>query len=535
LAAAVAAAAAGGGALGYRALRRAPAVHLNSPPGDLEPIASSDGYDVCIIGSGPAGVVLATRLAQQGYRTLVLESGVDLAQSASLPKLQQLEIYESTGTIDYPAASTRVRALGGTSNVWTGRCSRLHPLDFEPNAYTPPNAPWPFRYGDIERYYAKAEETLRVRGGELSHFQAPRSGPLPLPPEIDISGLKGLMQRAGVTVDYSPSSTAPSGSGPMRAASDLLPAYLRLPSATLARGVTVTALEADADGRVIAAHVANLDRRTATVRARVFVIACGGIESARLLLLSRPTGGDTALGNLHGRVGRSFMEHPNLQFSGRIEHNWDTLSPSYEIGRSHQFYDAFKRDGYGSILMVFTQSWLYRDDLERWDIEALKKKAGAVFGRLRQAELRMGATCEMQPRDDNRVMLSEHARDLFGNPGADIRLGFSERDLATQQRTRDLIRDMYGKLNAEDVEERPMSWSHHHLGSCRMGEDPRSSVVDGDLRVHGSANLYVAGSASYVTGGAAHPTLLIVALAHRLADHLEGHLRASDSSARALV
>ena len=526
---AVAAAAALGGVLGYRALRRAPLVQLESPPGDLGPLATAEAFDVCVIGSGPAGVVVATRLAEQGYRTLVLESGVELAETADVPALQELETYESSGHIDYPAAATRVRALGGTSNVWTGRCSRLHPLDFEPNAYTPQGAAWPLRYADIEPYYAKAEETMRVRGDALSGYHAPRSGPLPLPGDLDISGLKSLMSGAGVTVDFPPSSTSPQGGGPIRVASDLLPAYLRMPGSMLLRGVTVTGIETDSTGRVTAARVANLDRSTAIVRARSFVIACGGIESARLLLLSKPAGNSVALGNHYGRVGRAFMEHPNLHFTGRIEHSWSTLSPAYEIGRSHQYYDAFKHEGFGSILMVFTQSWLYRDDLERWDIGALTEKAGAVFGRLRQAELRMGATIEMEPRDDNRVMLSSHRRDRFGNPAAEIKLGFSERDLATQQRARELIQGLYRTLDATEVEERPISWSHHHLGTCRMGADPRTSVVDADLRVHGTANLYVAGSAGYVTGGAAHPTLLIVALAHRLADHLGVRLRLSEA------
>ncbi|MCG6872501.1 MAG: GMC family oxidoreductase [Gammaproteobacteria bacterium] len=499
------------GATAWWSRRERPAVvHLSHPAGDLAPLERSDPWDVAIIGSGPAGTVLATDLARKGLATVLLESGQSLSEMGD-PRYAELERYESRGALDYPLAATRVRALGGTSNVWTGRCSRLHPVDFEPNALTLANAPWPIRYSDLQPWYALAEKTLRVRGGELSSYHPPRSGPLPLPPEMDISGLKQLLAGIGVTADYSPSSTAPEGGGPVRAARDLLPAYLQA-GGTLVPGVTVTGLEADAGKqRIVSARVANLDRREIPLRARTFVIAAGGVESARLLQLS---------GLDAGPVGVAFMEHPNLNFSGRVEHSWDTLSPTYELARCHQFYDAFKARGLGSVLLVFTQSWVFRNDLKGWDLEALKEKAGALASRLGRAELRIGVTTEMAPQLSNRIVLSESQKDFFGNPGAALRLAFAERDLATQQAARELVRDLYSRLAANEVEERPLSWSHHHLGSCRMGADPRTSVVDADLRVHGLENLYVAGSAVFATGGAAHPTLAITALSHRLAAHL---------------
>jgi len=509
------------GWLGWRRVKPpVVAVQLDTRPGDLSAAREATPWDVCIIGSGPAGTVLATELARRGQRTLLVESGIALDKLGSEPRLAGLEVYESTGAIDYPVRGSRVRALGGTSNIWTGRCSRLHEIDFQPNAYTPPGPGWPFRYPDFEPWYARADRTLRVRGGELSKFHAPRSTPLPLPQDMDISGLQSLFARAGVTVDFSPSSTAPGREGPVRAEPDLLPAYLKLAPGRLLSGVTVTRLEAGPDGRVTAAHVVNLDGTRAEVRARNYVVACGGLESARLLLLSRNDHHPAGLGNEHDRVGRSFMEHPNLNFSGFVEHSWSTLSPAYELGRSHQFYDSLKREGLGSALLVMVQSWVFREDLRNWSLEAIREKAGALFGRLRRAELHIGATLEMFPRDDNRIMLSERLRDPWGNPGAAVHLGFDDHDRRTRARVEAIIDGIYRKLGASEVTERGITWSHHHLGSCRMGSDPRSSVVDADLRVHSSPNLYVAGSACFVTGGAAHPTLAIVALSHRLADHL---------------
>jgi len=177
--------------------------------GDLQ---ETSEFDVCIIGSGPAGAILGNDLAARGLRTVILESGTTLERMGSDPRyagLAELSVPADSG-IPYQTVGSRLVAVGGTSNLWTGRCSRLHPLDFEPNAYS---AGWPISYDDLAPYLARAEQTLRVRGGELSNFHAPRTGPLPLPADLDISGLKERMSRIGLTIDDSPTSTSPNIAG----------------------------------------------------------------------------------------------------------------------------------------------------------------------------------------------------------------------------------------------------------------------------------------------------------------------------------
>ncbi len=93
---------------------------------------------------------------------------------------------------------------------------------------------------------------------------------------------------------------------------------------------------------------------------------------------------------------------------------------------------------------------------------------------------------------------------------------------------RSLIRRIYRDLKATNIVGSNLTWAHHHMGTCRMGNDPRTSVISRDLRVHDSPNLYVAGSASFVTGGAARPTLALIALSHRLAEHLTHRLEVGD-------
>ena len=505
-----------GGLISYRWTRPpSTPLQLVLPPGDLSALDRHEPFDVCVIGSGPAGMVAAHDLASKGVATVVIESGFDLGAKRD-PRINELERFENSGDIDYPIAATRVRAIGGTTTVWTGRCARLHPLDFAPNAYTPTDAPWPITYDELEPYLYRAEKTLRVRGGDLSTYHAPRQNPLPLPADLDIGALKSMMREIGVTVDDSPTSTGLKGESPFRVNRDLLPRFATSPNGVLLSGATVTRLIVDSNGVISGAEVQNLDRTQKTIRAKIFIVACGALESTRLLHLSRPTGSDAPLGNRYDGLGRGFNEHPNIGFTGKVQHSWGTISPGYELGRTHQYYEQFKQQEIGSILLVFIQSWIFRDDLSNWGIDAIKHK----LGRLRQAELRIGATAEMQPTDSNRVSVSRNINDYFGNPVTRLSLSFSDRDRETLDRARSVIRRIYADLGANDVEELGMTWSHHHIGGCRMGDNAKTSVVDRNLRVHDSSNLYVAGSASFVTGGAAHPTLSIAALSHRLADHL---------------
>jgi len=144
----------------------------------------------------------------------------------------------------------------------------------------------------------------------------------------------------------------------------------------------------------------------------------------------------------------------------------------------------------------------------------------AIIGRLKKATLYIGATIEMNLLASNRVVLSDDQFDDYGNPLARLNFNFAEEDLATLQRCREYITSFYEKIGATDVSEAPISWSRHHQGTCRMGDNPNFSVVDRNLRVHESDNLYVCGSEVFVTGGAMQPCLTITALAHRLADHL---------------
>lgn len=482
--------------------------------------ADSIVFDVCIIGSGPAGTVLGVNLVKAGLNTVIVESGSNLLNWLTDKNIRTLADFEVTGNADYPVSNTRAKILGGTSNFWTGRCERFHPSDFETHPYTPPDNPWPITYNELDPYYDRAEETLHVRGAKRSEFTPPKNGPFPQENKLDISYLKNLFGKIGVTVDDSPTATPKKGIRFFKVQKEVLPQFLKSPKATLITGVTITELIGNRDGYIIGATAKTFNGSEKTIKAKVFILVGGGIETPRLLLLSKSEFFPNGIGNAYDRVGKGFNEHPAVNFYARINHTAGTLYPSNKIARSHQFYSLFRKDGLGSILPVFRQSWILPHHNMPFTIANIPRNTMAIFKRFIKAALYIGVVIEMKISDSNRVTLSKVKKDPFGNPLAHLHLSYSDEDMKLLESSRGLVYDMYKKVGAANIFEAQITFSRHHQGTCRMGDNPAASVVNKNLRVHDTKNLYLGGSEVFVTGGSMQPVLSIVALAHRLSDHL---------------
>jgi len=502
------------------------ALRSTDTDGSLAPLDATEPYDVCIIGSGPAGSVLGSALAGRGARVLMLESGRGLHAWLTDRRIRSLARYDFTGDTDYPLSRTTSRLLGGNSNFWTGRCERFHPSDFEPHAYTPAENPWPITYADLDPYYDQAEQLFRVRGGPRSGFSPPRRGPLPLPPSADISFLKHLGAALGVTFEESATATPTKTLRIFKVQREILPAFLASERTTLVTGANVTRLLAGPDRCIVGAEVKGFDGTTKVARARYFVVSCGGIESPRLLLLSSSEQFPNGVGNTYDMVGRGFNEHPNVSFTGTIPHSWGTMVPTNKVARTHQHYSAFRGEGLGSVFPVMRQAWVLPNHIAKFRLANLPRNILNGLGRVVRAPLFIGAGTEMSISRANRVTLSQTRTDLFGSPIAHLIMNYSEEDRQLLDRARGLLRGWLSRLQVGSVRELEVAWSRHHQGACRMGRSPATSVVDANLKVHEAPNLYVCGSEVFVTGGAMQPSLTIAALALRLADHLADSLRA---------
>ncbi|WP_435105005.1 FAD-dependent oxidoreductase [Arhodomonas sp. AD133] len=476
-------------------------------PTALEQLPAGKPFDICIIGSGPAGTTVALRLARHGMRVLLLESGLEPGAQGGGAHRSRLDRYGNSGALAYPTPATRLRAVGGTSNIWTGRCLRLLPADFASSPYARGTPGWPIDYAELAPYYVRAEETLNVRAGELSRYMGPREAPLPPIREPLITAVKRIVSGGyditldellgpkGIVLDPVPESTGlVTTDRPVHFATDYLPELSERTNVTLVAGATVTALTTDDTGNVRSAAVRSPSGGEYTVSAQRFVIAGGTLETVRLLHGRTAQPSTTPRPPAERWLGHAFMEHPWWTYQARIP---GLVPDHYEMRRSYQFVPRMHALGLGGIVFGFYMR----------------------AGRPETLEIALGI--EMEPSRFNRIDIDTASRDHFGTPGVNTVLALSEADRRTLEAGKRTLHELVSKLGGEVVKQPTgISWSHHHMGGCRMGDDPATSVVDADLRVHGTRNLYAVTSGVFVTSGIANPTLTIVALAHRLADHL---------------
>ncbi len=503
--------------------------------------------DVCIVGAGAAGICLATELAGRGRDVLLLESGGRDADDAT----RELSRAEIAGRPYAGAWFGRARALGGATTLWGGQALPLTRIDFEVRPWVA-HSGWPIGFAELEPYYARASAFLGV--GDL-------------PWDSDLGAMLGAGD-AGLDPDVVVHHLSKWSPEP-----DLGRRYARrLEGARGARvllhaNVTQIVLD-DGQRSVRELRVRSLGGRAATVRARDVVLCAGGIENPRLLLASRaqqPAG----IGNGHDLVGRFLQDHPGARI-GRLAHHDDrrtqalfnlfhrggrkysvrcsaseTLQRRREIlnvSTSLMFrvgpdspYEALRRLYHALRRRSFTSA--AARDLARC-LSGAPEVARTAFAYLARgrtwtpdASTELFVSAEQEPDPESRVALSRE-RDALGMPRAriDWRIGKStHRSIAVfAAELRDQFRTAgLGAVTLEPwVEGESDEWRerladhYHHIGTTRMSDAPARGVVDSELRVHGIANLRVAGSSVFPTGGHSNPTLTLLALCMRLADRL---------------
>lgn len=554
----------------------------------IRDLAAHDGplpeYDVCIVGSGPAGTTVAAELADSGLRVAVLESGTQRTSARG----DRLRRVDSVGiTIkDY----SRERVLGGASSTWAGLSSPLDPIDFDERPWL--GAPgWPITRAELDADYEAAAARYRFppRACFASDGFLRLRAKSPLQPAFEALDEKIFLAR-----------TTPQHFGREHRA------VYEGERVDLWLDATVLRLESDAgSARIAAAHVRASNGKATTIRARAFVLACGGIENARLLLLSRDRC-ERGLGNEHDQVGRWFMNHPKNYF-GVLRLAQPVEAAPYWFGC---VYEGFA--GYGGLRLTEAEqhrrrvlnSYVRFEPLFPWSdnrgVEAfillvkratfvlrsfMRTKAGEVielrdyaetgddsslqnerkgfvgwlgvlglvvlnlhrvaqygFFRLVKAvrpkirRVRLRNFMEMEPRAEHRVTLSTES-DEDGKPLPRVEHAPSALDRRSLIELHATLRAEFERTGIGRLEgelERAEPWpidqdASHHLGATRMGRDPATSVVDPNLRVHGVDNVYCAGGSVFPTSGCANPTFTIVALSIRLARHLRERLVKKES------
>jgi choline dehydrogenase-like flavoprotein len=534
----------------------------------------SERADACVIGAGPAGALVAHRLARRGYDVVVLEAGprfdfadrVGRMERAIRPGHEQLSVWEMGGPCDeyssagerfYPLNRARVKGVGGTTLHWQGMVMRLHESDFEA---------WPIDYADLRPYYAEAETALGVAGAADNPYAPPREEPYPMvgfEPSYSDSIFAEACERLGVTMHSVPNArnsenydgrsqcvgygtckpVCPSGA---KYSADHHVEKAEAEGARVIDRAPVQRLEHDESGeRVTAAVYATPAGETYRQEAREFVLAAGGVEIPRLLLLSESEAYPDGLANSSGAVGRYFMDHLFAGVGATLDRETRQNHVGFITSECHQFYDDPTRGTEGSASTI--PEWDKTDTEQALDAVKLEflnyagpspvelALSGEEFGDDLLATLResygdaiaMGGLVEQRPRKENRITLDHSTTDDHGNPVPEVRWRVDGRTKATIRRANEIQRAVVDELGAD------VSWTvgpedtgpaFHHMGTTRLGTDPDESVVNPRLRTHDLANLSVASSSVFVTGGAMNPTLTIAALALKAADHVEERL-----------
>ena len=512
-----------------------------------EPDGAVFEADVCLVGAGAAGIALARRLARSALRVVLLEAGGLEPDDAT----QALYRGENVGLPRHALDASRLRYFGGSTNHWTGLVAPLQPRDFRARPWIPRSG-WPIGPEDLAPYYAEAAALCGLEPAVLGRDLAGTLGRT-LPP-ISEEKLPPFL------LHYAPCLRFGEAYGPELSGAVNVDVVLH------ANAVRV---QVDAEARRVD-HVAfrTLDGRAGRARARAYVLCCGGIENARLLLLSddvEPRG----LGNRHDVVGRFFMDHPFVRAGEVVQTGsiaLDALYPDFErdgrryrpafalgesLERTHELTGCaaylWRSDDQraeatraAARLLDASRGGRWPDDLAHEVATVARDLAGLYADLLGEPPAtpppRLEILCllEQTPDPESRVSLSGE-RDALGLRRVRVDWRVGERERRTLVVMVETLAAELGRLGLGRVrlshwlaehdgfEPAPMDYNHH-MGTTRMSLDPASGVVDASCRVHGLANLYVAGSSVFPTSGVANPTLTLLALALRLADHLRAGL-----------
>ena len=480
---------------------------LVSPSGEQH--GKIERTQVCVFGSGPAGMTLAHSLATQGIDVILIEAGGQYYDPAS----QDFYRGRVVGDPYFDLSECRLRMFGGTSNHWAGWCRPFEESELSEN----PNLSitgWPISLKDLAPFQTEASEILEVP----NDFQDIEFGP----------DLRHFM------IQFSPPVLFGEKYADFVASSKRLRAYL---NSTL---IGMSLENNSVRNASIRSHAEGEDTFDWQVEADYYVLCLGGIENSRMLLWINEENRRGLVEN-HDFIGRFWMEHPRatlgdmllsekalpLVRDGFVNFALTTAAHN-SLGLAQARFSAFEL-GHGRSKQLLADLLCTAPETSKYYLSLLFDKnlhCGAGFY----------SEWEQLPRYDNRVALDEET-DQYGVPRPVLYWTRSDFDRKTITEATKLLASQFAELDLgrirveewvaddEAIPEQVQPGGYHHMGGTRMSTDKTHGVVDPDLKVHGSDNLFIGGSSVFPTGGIANPTFTIVQLSLRLGEHLVQKLR----------
>ena len=520
--------------------------------------------DVCVIGAGAAGIAIALEFIKKtNLAVVLLESGGETSD----PATQSLYAGQQSGLIYDKLEASRSRFLGGSTNCWGGWCRPLDLHDFQQRDWVPGSG-WPFNREELLPYYEESQSLLN-----LKPFNYDLAAWTPLLAEKTLAPLPIKGSRLANMIVHL--------SGPARFGQLYRQQLNQSANVKLMLFANATEICTDDSGKTATeVRVATLNGKKFSVSAKIVLLAAGGIENARLLLLSSQTQ-TKGLGNGRDLVGRYFMDHPRIRSSGvrlkdqrrfrrlydshmavrrgdaqdirlalhvaptaacqfkmRIPNSRTYLASRYahEMSTGYLALNRLSRMAKGYLRLGYPLRDLANEAAQALPT-ILKNAPGAALGaigvRFNPAWLLqrfdLETVIEPVPNFESRVTLTS-ARDRLGLNQVNVDWRLTEQDRLHFDTLHKLLLADLPHQSGLELEGAPARmdeiWPHrivgcwHHMGTTRMDPDPAKGVVDANCRVHGMSNLFIAGSSIFPTVGSDTPTITIVAMALRLCRHI---------------
>ena len=546
--------------------------------------ANDEAVDFVIVGSGSAGGILAKELSTAGFDVVVLEQGpfrtaADFTHDELAVMFRHellgggpeihgntfrddeskvAEVPQQRPVLDY------VQGVGGSSVHFTGNFWRFHEIDFKEQSVlgslSGTNfADWPISYDELEPYYTRVDWEIGVSGAP-GPFDPPRSKPFPMPP-IPVKSSGVLLERGakklGLHAQPAPLAILSqpfNGRAPcincgycmsfgceVGAKSSTLAAMIPLAQMSghceIRAECAVFRLETGTNGRISEVLYYDPEGREQAQKARAVVLAANGAETPRLLLNSASTRYPDGLANSSGFVGRNLMFNGHSLANGVFEHQLNDFKGVQVTRIIHDFYDSdpargcYGGGGIDARPLFSATPILYAlagapPDGPSWGADY---KNALAHNFTRQMSV-LGSTTSL-PLDRNNITIDPTHKDRWGRPS--IRLTYLDHadDLATCNFLLDRSMELLDAAGAKKSWAFPVNASTggaHLLGTCRMGDDPATSVVDRYHRSHDITNLFICDGSSFVTSGRGQPTMTIMALAFRAAEHIANAARTNE-------
>lgn len=526
--------------------------------------------DVVIVGAGIAGTLVGHRLARDGLKVLILEAGpwVDRAEAVRTyrdnpiktpdapyplqsyaPRPTVLDLRDGYYVQDGPATfgSTYERRVGGTTWHWQGTAMRFVPNDFRMRTLYGVGVDWPIGYEELEPWYLQAEREIGVAGDPEDDLDSPRSGPYPLPP-IPASFLDQQIDAAlrphGLRVRLSPHArnSVPFQNRPPCCGNNtcvpICPIGAKYDASVHARlaqnsGAQILdraiahRIQVNEQDRVSAIAFKRPDGGEHTAGGRYFVIAAHGVETPRLLLMSRTERLPDGVANRSGQVGRNLMDHP-AQVSLALARDpvYPYRGPGEISGIEHRRDGAFRAHHAAFRTPIGNDGWSFGGDTLVTLTDKLigqGKRGPELHDALAHAglrQVRLAALIEQLPDPDNRITLADEV-DALGLPRPRLTYAHDNYVMKGRDEARKLAELVFDGLHATQRSHIDFLFGAGHImGTYRMGTDPKTSVVDPLGRTHDHPNLFLLGSGVFPTGATANPTLTLAAAALKSAGEI---------------